>query len=159
MVQYSLDFQGNFGRVLKEYVDLKLGEIYSSCFIQNVAVFGGNKAKLAFIHSKKRQILENKFPLTTHYIYSIELAKLRPSEAKVFLTISGSNFSHFSSKTDFLDVTHFISNAIKPKLNKKVKAFKTQKPDQINKRFSNQFLLKSKKPSTQKLKKTKKAHS
>ena len=122
MVQYSLDFQGNFGRAIKDYGDIKLENIYSSYFLGDVIVFGGQHGKIDFLDIKKRKFLKIKFKVAPKNIYSMELSliKQNQSESKVFLTMSGEDYD-YSSKTDVFDITDFISNQIKLKLERKIK--------------------------------------
>ena len=127
-MQYSIDFQGNFGRIIKKYGNLKLNKILSSSFLGNVIVFGGDQGKLGFIDVKKRKKLHYKFQVKPCNIHSIQLCWLKEtqtqSEEKVFLTVNGNDYDHYLiSKPEVFDVTHFILNRVKAKLNGKIDRF------------------------------------
>ena len=120
-MQFSLDFQGNFGKLLKDYGDLKLGNITSSCSFGDFAVFGGDNGKLAFINVKNREYLGNTFELAPKKIHSIEICwvKQKHSQSKALLAVSGYYYDYFF-KTDLLDITNIISNAITIKIDQKL---------------------------------------
>lgn len=111
LVQYSLDFQGHLGRVIKDYGDLKLGWISSSLWLGDVLVFGGSKNNLAFIHIQNRCNLGNNFQVAPKFIHSIDLGWVRQhqSPSKAFLIVAGQHYD--SLKTDFFDITRFLSNS------------------------------------------------
>ena len=55
LVQYSLDIRGYSRKIIKDYGDLRIGEIISCFRFRNIAVFGGDKSSIAFID------IENKY--------------------------------------------------------------------------------------------------
>lgn len=108
MMQYSLDFQGICGRVIKNYGDLKLENVFSSCLLGEGAVFGGKMGKLCFIDIETRRNLGNQFELAPTCILSIELCRVKKnSQSKALLTVSGIYCN--PSKTYVLDITRFLS--------------------------------------------------
>ena len=105
LLQLSFDFQGNFGKILKDYGDLGIGGILSSYLLGNIAVFGGRNRKLAFINTQKREFLGYSFDLAPQYIESIELCWIhKQTLPKALLTVSGEDYN-YNEKTDVLDVT------------------------------------------------------
>ena len=51
VLQMSFDFQGKLGKILKDYGDLGMRRICSSYLLGDIAVFGGENHKLAFINT------------------------------------------------------------------------------------------------------------
>ena len=91
-----------------------LGQIYTSCFLGEFIVFGGNTGFIGFINWKNRVYLRHKIEVSPQYIFSIEFCwiKHKESESKALLTTSGIEYDD-SLKTDVFDITRFISNQIK----------------------------------------------
>ena len=117
VIQFSLDFEENPGKVLKDYGDLGVGYITSSILLGDVAVFGGWNRNLGFIDIQKQEHLGNKFDFAPKYIKSIQLCQVQktPSQSKTLLTVSGDEYD-YSSKTDVLDVTEILPTSFKAKI-------------------------------------------
>ena len=153
--QLSFDFQGNLGKMLKDYGQFRMGGIYTSYLFGNIAVFGGWNGKLDFINTGKRQSLGDSFDLAPKAIHSIEFCWVqKKSQTKALLTVSGEYYDYYR-KSDLLDVTHFISKKIKNKKNQNTGKSKKE-ISQNDKILENKFAIKSIQLSSKKLKKIKK---
>ena len=152
LLQKSFNFQGNLGKILKDYGDLGIGRIYSSCLLGNIAVFGGYNYKLAFINTQKREFMGYSFDLAPEYIYSIELCWVQNKpQPKALLTVSGENYD-YNGKTDVLDVTHLFPKHMKKNQNMEES---NQQNSENDKLLDNQFPSKPMRLSPRKLNKIK----
>ena len=126
VLQLSYDFQGNLGKIVKNYGDLGIGCIYSSCWVGDIAVFGGKKGKLAFINNKKREFMGYSFDLAPLYIDFIQFCWIhKKSQPKAFLVMTGEYYD-YNGKTDVLDVTQFISKEMRYKKNQRMLTLKQE---------------------------------
>ena len=113
--QFSFDFQGKFGRVIKQYTNLGLGEVFSSFALGDLILLGGDYGRFGFIHKKSKQVLKKKFQVAPEYINSIQLCLVqgnqnqKPSQIKALLAVSGSEHDYASFQTDVFDFTPLIS--------------------------------------------------
>ena len=57
LVLYSLDTNGYSRKILKDYGNLRIGRIYCSLKIGNIAVFGGDRSSIALINIENRKKL------------------------------------------------------------------------------------------------------
>ena len=113
LLQMSFDFQGNLGKILKDFGNLELNRILSSYLLGDIAVFGGRNGKLAFINTRKREFLGYNFDLAPQLIYSIELFWIQnKSQPKALLMVSGEYYD-YDGKTDVLDVTMLFPKKIR----------------------------------------------
>ena len=65
------------------------------------------------INTDNRQNLRIISDLAVHWIYSIELCRVKnnnQSDVKLLLIVTGSGYDYSSSKTDVLDITEFIKS-------------------------------------------------
>ena len=120
LLQMSFYFQVNLWKILKDYGDLGIGCIYSSCCQGDIAIFGGNNRKLAFINTRKREFMGYSFYLAPKFIYCIELCWIqKKSQPKALLMISGSRYN-YNGKIDELDVTQLFPKKMRSKNNQNV---------------------------------------
>ena len=154
LLQMSFDFQGNFGKILKDYGKLEMGCISSSYLLGNIAVFGGGEHKLAFINTQKREIMGYSFDLAPKYILSIDLCWIQnKSQPKAFLTVSGRDYD-YNRKTDVLNVTQLFPKHMRNKNNQSI--FESnQQNSETDKLLDNQLPAKQLQLSPKKLKKIK----
>ena len=153
LLQMSFNFQGNFGKIFKDYGDLGLGWIYYSCLLRDIAVFGGENGKLAFINTRQQKFMGYSFDLAPEIIYSIELCWIQnKSQPKALLMVSG-DYYDYNGKTDVLDVTQLVLNEMKKNQNKEKSNQGNSETDKI---LDNQFPAKPLKLTPQKLNKIKK---
>ena len=118
VLQFSLNFSKDLGKLIKDYGELGVGWIDTSIMFGNLAVFGGEKSSLGFIDTGKCQYLGIKDNLAVENITSIELCWVKQAQAqsKALLTICGRNYDYSSSKTDVLDITQLIPENLKNKM-------------------------------------------
>ena len=151
----SFDFQGNFGKILKDYGDLGLECIICSYLLGDIAVFGGCNGKLAFINTQKREFMGYSFWLAPFFIFSIELCWIQnKSQPKALLIVSGNNYS-YKRITIVLDVTLLFSKKMKSINNQNMEE-SYQENFEIDTILDNQFPAKSMQLSPKKSNKIKK---
>ena len=103
VVQYLLD--GHTGKVIKNYGDIGIGQLYSSAKLGRLAVFGGNYSEIVFIDTLTKQILFERIKVAIKVIYSLEFCIMDKKNNKVLLSISGCGSDYSDNKTDLLDVS------------------------------------------------------
>ena len=137
VLQMFFDFQGNLGKIMKDYGELGMDEICFSYLLGDFAVFGGEHGNLAFINTRQREFMGLSFDLAPEYIYSIELCWIQnKSKAKALLMVSGESYNN-NKKTDVLDVTLFFTKKMRNKKNKNILEL-SQKISKTNKILDNQ---------------------
>ena len=113
----SFDFQGNLGKIVKDYGDLGMGRIYSSYWLGDIAVFGNFNKKLAFINTRQREFMGYSFDLAPRNINSIQLCWIKKkSQLKILLIVTGISYVYYK-RTDVLDVTQLFPKEIRNKKN------------------------------------------
>lgn len=95
VTQYSRE-SGNW-KMKKKYGYLEIGEIKSSAYYKNLAVFGGDDSHLVVIDMEKQIILPGKIKTAIQEIYSICFCPV--SDSKTLLTVNGS-LPNYSFETD-----------------------------------------------------------
>ena len=112
VLQFSTDFRGNFGRIIKVYKILDLGKIFCSCSLGDKIAFGGTKKCIGFIDVKKRKTLKIKLQVAPLMTLSMQLywETQKQFQTKALLAVSGHLYDNIN--TDIFDVTQFIANSI-----------------------------------------------
>ena len=153
VLQLSFDFQGNLGKILKDYGKLGMGEIFSSCWLGNIAVFGGGK-RIAFINTQKREFMGYSFDLAPHFIDSIQLCwSQKKSQPKALLMVSGLYYD-YNRKTDVVDVTKIFPKELRNKMNQNMLE-SNRENSKTDKILDNQYPVKPMQLSPEKLNKIK----
>ena len=113
VVQYDLES----GRVLRNYGDVKIGRVMSSCTIKNLWVFGSYRAfKLIVIDSINRKVVHEPVATAVYNIFSMTVRNVNSGESspKVLLFVAGTDSTYSGNCTDVLDITGLFDHCRKP---------------------------------------------
>ena len=103
VIQYQKNKDSNFFTKVKDYGDLGIGFVQSSCLFGDLGIFGGyNKSSIAVICISEQKLVKGKIETAFKNVDSLQVCEV--SESKVLLSVGGRNPSYYGNKTDVYEI-------------------------------------------------------
>ena len=104
VIQYQKSKETNTFTKVKDYGDLGIGYVQSSCLFGNLGIFGGyDKSLIAVIHIPEQKLVERKIITAFKNVDSLQVCEV--SESKVLLSVGGRDPLYSGNKTDIFEIT------------------------------------------------------
>ena len=103
VIQYQKSKETNTFTKVKDYGDLGIGYVQSSCLFGNLGIFGGyDKSLIAVIHIPEQKLVERKIITAFKNVDSLQVCEI--SESKVLLSVGGRDPFYSDKNTDVFEI-------------------------------------------------------
>ena len=104
VIQYQKKKDFNTFTKVKDYGDLGIGSVHSSCLFGELGIFGGwGKSSIAVICIPEQELVAGKIITAFKNVDSLQVCEV--SESKVLLSVGGRDPLYSGSKTDVFEIT------------------------------------------------------
>ena len=101
--QYQRSGDEDQFKLVKDYGDIGIGPIFSSCLCGDLAFFGGwGTSSLAAVKISEKKLVNGTFETAIGDIFSLEACRV--SDSRVLVSVGGENPSYSESKSDILEL-------------------------------------------------------
>ena len=108
--QYGRDSSGVM-KMLRNYKDVGVGDVFASDIAGDIAVVGGQHGKITFINMQTRTLLQKGIQTAIKQIWSLKFCRI--SETEMHLIVGGRGKDYSDSKTDLFDVSSLFQSTSK----------------------------------------------
>jgi hypothetical protein len=105
IVQYSV----SSGRVIKNFKNMLLSEIYAGALLGNWLFFGGITNMIGVLNIRTQELFPNYLETAIEYMYSVDAVQSL-NKKKAFLIVGGYYQDYSQTKTDLFDISTMIGD-------------------------------------------------